>query len=82
MRPREARPRTGAPRLPQKASARGVAGGDDKRGRGVDVDAVDTEQLGGGVFEQWRDHGVEVGDLLFEIRDAMRQRGERCLGGR
>ena len=48
-----------------------VAGGDKQRGRGVDADAIDGEQLGGSLFEQRRDHGVEVGDLLFEV-------AERC----
>ena len=40
-----------------------VAGGHEQRGRGVDAHAIDPEQLGCGVLEQWGDHGVEVGDL-------------------
>ena len=44
-----------------------VAGGHEQRGRGVDADAIDGEQVGRGLFEERGDPGVEICDLAFEV---------------
>ena len=59
-----------------------VAGGHEQGGRGVDADAIDIEQLGSVSLEEWGDPGVELGNLLVELTDAVGQRRQRRLGCR
>ena len=61
------RPRTDEPRRLLNEGVRGCRRRRQERGRGVDADAIDSEQLGSSLFEQRGDPGVERRDLGFEV---------------
>ena len=59
-----------------------VAGRHDEGRRGVGTDAEELEEVGHGGDEEGFDPLVELGQLVVERADPVRQRGQRCLGGR
>ena len=58
-----------------------VAGCHHQGGCSVGSDAEDVEEIGHGGDEERLDPGVELGELVVERLDSVRQRGERRLGG-
>ena len=59
-----------------------VAGRHDQCCRRVGTDAEELEQVGNGGDEEGFDPLVEFGELVVEEADPVRQRRQRCLGGR
>ena len=59
-----------------------VTGGHDQCGCGVGTDAEEAEQIGDGGDKQCFDPLVELGELVIERTDPVRQRRQGRLGGR
>src|ERR1700719_1103980 len=57
--------------------ARVLAGGDEKRARGVGADADPFDHLWGGLGDEWREDRVEGGDFIVEFEHPSGERLER-----